>query len=265
MQASRFSRVVWSWLAFVVLGAIVVGCGSLPPPFGPQPTRVVQPAASTPIPSPVVAGSPAATNTPVMPPTPVIPTAAPTIPPTPLPNLSGVKLTVKDLPAGFQDAAADNLKKSGLTEEALGNAFKGIGAQARVQNLVAFQHSSRAQVALGFLIFPLTAEEKTALETQLANSDSALKAWGNALVGPAGVSSAKPLTGVDKFGDKSVGLTTMMTMMGVLVRADSVMIVRGGAVAVVMSFFPNAVPPALNTADLAKLLDTRLATALTGK
>ncbi|MEW5719968.1 MAG: hypothetical protein AB1817_15170 [Chloroflexota bacterium] len=268
MQTSKFSRVVWVGLGLIVLGTFIVGCGSLP--FG-QPTRAVQPAGPTPVTVPLMTETPAATNTPVFPPTPVVPqpttaptnTPIPTLPP--LPNLSAIKLAAKDLPAGFQDVSADNLKKMNLTEEALGNAFRSVGAQARVQNLAAFQHSQRSQIALGFLIFPLTAAEKIALDTQLANSDSALKTWGEALVGAAGVAKAKPLAGVDKLGNTSLGFTTTTTMLGVNVRADSVMITRGAVVEVVMSFHPEAVPPALATADLAKLLDTRLAAALTGK
>jgi len=270
MQTPKFSRVLLGWVTLVALGLTLAGCGAIPLPFG-QPTRAVQPAAPTPVPPSGGTETPAPTNTPVMPPTPVIPptlvvpTSTSTLTPTPLPNLAVVKLAVKDLPTGFQDAAADNLKRMNLTEEALGNAFRGIGAQAHVQNLAAFQHSGRAQLALSFLISPLTAAEKTALETQLASPDSALKAWGVALVGNAGVPNAKPLAGVDKFGDKSIGFTTTSPMLGVNVRADSVMIVRGGVVQVVMSFYPEAVPPALATTELAKLLDTRLATTLTGK
>ena len=268
MQTSRFSRVGWVGLALILLGAFIVGCGGWP--FG-QPTRAVTPAGPAPATSPVVTETPAATNTPVFPRTPVVP--PPTVAPTntliptlaPLPNLSAVKLAVKDLPAGFQDASADNLKKMNLTEEALGNALRGIGAQARVQNLAAFQHPQRYQVALGFLVFPLTTAEKTALETQLASADSALKAWGSALVGNVGLANAKSLAGVDKFGDKSVGLTTTTQLLGVNVRADAVMIVRGSVVEVVMSFYPDGIQPALATADLAKLLDARLVTALTAK
>jgi hypothetical protein len=264
MQTPKFSRVLLGWITLVGLGLLLVGCGSLPLSVG-QPTRTVQPAAPTAVPTSVATETTAPTNTPVVPPTPVLPTNTPVRTATPLPNLSAVKLVVKDLPAGFQDVSADNLKKMNLTEEALGNAFRGIGAQARVQNVAAFQSAPRGQVALGFLIFPLTAPEKTAVETQLASTDSALKAWGSALVGNAGVPYAKPLAGVDKFGDKSLGLTTTTTSIGAAVRADAVMITRGGVVEVVMSFYPDGIQPALATADLAKLLDTRVATALTGK
>jgi hypothetical protein len=270
MQTPKFSRVLIGWVVLVVLGLTLAGCGVISVPFG-QPTRAVQPAGPTSVPTTAVTETPSATNTPVMPPTPVVPppTVAPTNTPVPttapLPNLSAVKLAAKDLPAGFQDATADNLKKMNLTEDALGNAFHGIGAQARVQNLAAFQNPARAHVVLGFLVFPLTAAEKTALETQLASADSALKAWGVALVGNAGVPNAKPLAGVDKFGDQSVGFITTSPMLGVNVRGDSVMIVRGGVVQVVMSFYPEAIPPVISTADLARLLDTRLATTLTGK
>lgn len=270
MQTSKFSRIVWGWLALAVLGSLIIGCSALPPPFS-QPTRAVQPAGPTVAPTTAVTETPSATNTPVVPPTPVVPspTTTRTITPiptlAPLPNLSAVKLAVKDLPAGFQEASADNLKKMNLTEEAMGSAFRSIGAQARVQNLAAFQHSQRAQVVLAFLVFPLTAAEKTALGTQLATPENALKAWGNALVGETGVKNAKSLTGVDKFGDKSVGFTTVSPMLGVNIRADAVMILRGSVVQVVMSFYPEAVPPAISSADLAKLMDARLTTALAGK
>jgi len=264
MQTPKFSRVLLGWVALVGLGLILVGCGSLPL-LGGQPTRAVQPAAPTPVPPPGETETPAPTNTPVIPPTLVEPTSTSTLTPTPLPNLSVVKLAVKDLPGGFQDATAENLKKMNLTEEVLGNAFRGVGAQARVQNLAAFQQPQRDQVALGFLVFPLTTAEKTALVTQLASADGALKAWGVALVGNAGLPSAKPLAGADKFGDKSVGFTTTAQMLGVNIRADSVMIVRDGAVEVVMSFYPDGIQPLLATTDLAKLLDTRLTTTLTGK
>jgi hypothetical protein len=270
MQTLKFSRVLFGWLALLGLVVILVGCGSLPPPFT-QPTRAAQPAAPTTVPTPAVTETPAPPPTPVMPPTPVVP--PPTVPPTltpmpttaPLPNLSAVKLATKDLPAGFQDAAAENLKRMNLTEDALNAAFQKIGAQARVQNLAAFQHSQRAQVVASLLIYPLSSAERTALVAQLANNDSALKAWGSALVGEAGLKNVKPLAGVDKFGDKSVGFTTTTLMLGVNIRADAVMIVRGGVIQVVMTFHPDGVPPAISSADLAKLLDTRLTTTLTGK
>ncbi|MBM3129446.1 MAG: hypothetical protein FJ009_12570 [Chloroflexi bacterium] len=270
MQTPKFSRVLFGWIVLIGLGISIVGCGSLPSPFT-QPTRVVQPAAPTPVPTPAATETPAPPPTPVMPPTPVV--APPTIPPTltpaptqaPLPNLSGLKLATKDLPGGFVDATADNLKRMNLTEDAMNAAFRAIGAQARVQNFAALQHLQRAQVVANFLIVPLSAAEKTALTAQLASSDSALKAWGSALVGEAGLKNAKPLAGADKFGDKSVGFTTTSPMLGANIRADAVMIVRGSVVQVVLSFHPDSVPPAISSVDLAKLLDTRLANALAGK
>jgi hypothetical protein len=255
-------------LTLMAFSLITVGCGSLP--FFSQPTRVPQPAATVvPLVTPTTTPTPTATTPPTSTPVVALPTvpAAPTVAPTlsALPNLSAVKLTAKDLPSGFQEVAADARSTMNLTEYALNAMFGKIGAQARVQNLVVLQHPQRAQVVTTFLLYPLTSEEKTTLETQLANADNALKAWGSALVGESGVKDAKPLTGVDKFGDKSVGFTTTTQMLGVNVRADAVMIVRGGIVQVAMSFYPEQVPPAINAVDLAKLCDARLTSALTGK
>lgn len=271
MRTTKLVRLVIWTLALISVSVALVGCGALP--FGQQPTRAVQPAAPTTVPTPIATETRAAvaTPTPVLPPTPVMapPTVPPTVPPTPtvapLPNLAALKLATKDLPGGFVEASADNLKRINLTEEAMTAAFGKIGAQARVQNFAAFQHLQRAQVIVNFLILPLASPEVAALTTQLANADSALKAWGSALVGEAGVKNAKPLAGVDKLGEKSVGFTTTTAMLGVNVRAEAVMIVRGSVVQVVMSFHPEAVPPAISTVDLAKLVDARLANALTPK
>lgn len=270
MQTAKLVRFLSGGLALIGLSVLVLGCGALP--FGQQPTRAPQPVAATAVPTPAATATQAATATPVMaPPTPVM---APTVPPTivqpaptlaPLPNLSALKLATKDLPGGFVEIAAENLKPMNLTEDALNAAFGKMGAQARVQNFSAFQHLQRAQIVANFLIVPLSAAEITTLTAHLANSDSALKAWGSALVGEAGLKNAKSLAGVDKLGDKSVGFTTTTVMLGVNVRADGVMIVRGNVAQVVLAFYPEAVPPGISTVDLAKLVDARLANALTGK
>ncbi|MCX7838430.1 MAG: hypothetical protein N2559_03100 [Anaerolineae bacterium] len=256
-------------LTLMVASVVTVGCGSLP--FVSQPTRAPQPATTVvAVATPTLTPMPTATVLPASP-TPVVtlPTvpAAPTVAPTlsALPNLAAVKLTAKDLPSGFQEVAADARSAMNLTDYALNAMFGKIGAQARVQNLMVLQHPQRAQVIAMFLLYPLASEEKITLETQLANADNALKAWGNALVGESGVKDAKPLAGADKFGDKSIGFTTTTQMLGVNIRADAVMMVRGSVAQVVMSFCPEPVPPAINAIDLAKLYDARLASALTGK
>ncbi len=267
MHTLKLARLLSVTLVFIAASAMIVGCGSLP--FVSQPTRAAQSVAPTS--TPAATATPGTTPTLVMPPTPVVP--LPTTPPTPLPaptlpplpNLSAVKLTTKDLPGGFQETAADNRSSINLTDDALNAMFKKIGAQARVRNLVVLQHPQRAQVVAGFLIYPLTGEEKAALETQLANAENALKEWGSALVGEAGVKEARPLASADKFGDKSVGFTTTLPILGTSVRAEAVMMVRASVVQVVMSFYPDPVPPAISTVDLAKVFDARLTSALTGK
>lgn len=255
-------------VTLIVLCLATVGCDALP--FISQPTRAVQPTATRVAPAaitptPTTMPSPVASPTPVMvlPTVPPTPTAIPTVPP--LPNLSAVKLTAKDLPSGFREVSLDDRVKMNLSEDALNVMFGKISVQARVHNLVVLQQPPRAQVVATFLIYPLSSEEKATLETQLANADDALKAWGSALVGESGVKDAKPLAEVDKFGDKSVGFTTTTQMLGVNIRAEAVMIVRGSVVQVAMSFYPEPVPPAINIVDLAKLFDARVTSALTGK
>lgn len=256
-------------LTLMILGLVTMGCGSLP--FVSQPTRAPQPATTvvavatptlTPMPTATVS-APSPTPVVALPTLPAAPTMMPTL--SASPNLSAVKLTAKDLPSGFQEITTDARSAMNLTEYALNAMFDKIGAQARVQNLVVLQHSQRAQVIAAFLLYPLTSEETSALQTQLANPDTALKSFGSALVGEAGVKDAKPLSGADKLGDKSVGFTTTTQMLGVNIRADAIIIVRGGIVQVVMSFYPEPVPPAINAIDLAKLYDARLTSAFTGK
>ncbi len=247
-------------IGITLVAGLLAGCGiggsSAPTPTPTAaPTRTLAP---TPTLAPLIVPP---TNTPVsIPPTP-LPLAATQ---TPLPNLSMVKLTARELPAGFQDAPLDSLRKATLTEDALTTAFQSAGVYARVINLTGFQHAQKNQLVVFFLVYPLLPSEKTALDAQLATPETALKTWGNALLGAHGVANARLLTNVDKFGDKSVGFTTVVAQAGMPVRADTVMISRGAAVQVVLSYYPDNTTPVAVT-ELAKLYDARLATTLTPK
>jgi hypothetical protein len=255
-------RVTFGVALLVLLSLALAGCGSLP--FG-QPARPTN--TPSPIPSPTTVPSATPSPTIPLPPTstPVVVVDTPVPAPTPLPNLSAVKLGPKDLPTGFQEVAAADLKKMNLDEQVLSTGFRGIGSQARLYNLTAFSYAQKNQLVLSFLVFPMTPAEKTTFEAQLTNPDNVLKTWGSLLLGAGGLANAKPLAGVDKFGDKSIGLMTTANNAGVALREDAVIVSRGLIAQVFLSFYADGAAPPIATAELVKVLDTRLATTLGGK
>ena len=255
-------RVVFGLALLALLTLALAGCGALP--FG-QPARPT--ATATPIPLPTAVPSATPSPTIPLPPTntPVIVVDTPVPAPTPLPNLSAVKLGPKDLPAGFVEVSAADLKKMSLNEEILSAGFRGIGSQTRLYNLTAFSHAPKNQLVLSFLVFPMTPAEKATFEAQLTSPDAVLKTWGSLLLGAGGLPNAKPLAGVDKFGDKSIGFMTTANNAGVALREDTVIVSRGLIAQVILSFYADGAAPPITTADLVKVLDTRLATTLSGK
>jgi hypothetical protein len=244
----------------------------------PTPTPTNTPTATptatptnTPTNTPRPTNTPKPTNTPIPPTAPPKPTNTP-IPPTetfkptapPVVDLSSAVLMGKDLPAGFQALSAADLKQLNLSESDLAQAFSGASTTARPMNFTAFLNSNpqKFQIVLSFLLYPLTTLEKAAFDLQLANPDIALQSFGAGFTSTTGGAKPSLLPGMDKFGDKSIGFTTTMSSGGLALRMDMVIVSRGTAIEVLMSMYLDGVQPTANLADLAKILDARVAAAL---
>jgi hypothetical protein len=127
-----------------------------------------------------------------------------------------------------------------------------------VQNFTAFLNSQNLQMIFAFLLYPLSPMEKASLDLALSNPDAALKSFAT------GSAGATVLPGMDIFGDRSFGYTSVSGKTPPL-RMDVVIVSRGPAMEIVMTFYQDGTQPSIGVGKLTQILDSRVATALGAK
>jgi hypothetical protein len=231
--------------------------------------------------TPTPTSTPTPTATPTSTPT-LTPTATPTRLPTltrtptrrltntptsiPTPNLSTAIITLRDLPTGFEAMDEADLANLNLSDISLARSF-GSDSQAKSQKSFAFvaTGSRRLDLIMGWLLYPLSAIDKVSYDFAIANPDLLLKEIGSgAGTSAAQVKSTAVLAGMDKFGDKSVGLTVVMGNEVAALRMDLITMRRGQVVATLYSIYLEGTGPAVGIDELAAKWDSRIAAALGG-
>ncbi len=285
MKTQRRVR-TFAWIAGLLLASMVAwlisGCGVASELVALVQTRTPTPTAtptSTQTPTPTPTSTPTSTFTPTATPT-STPTSTPTRVPTatftptprptntptavPTPNLSAAALTLQDLPRGFEALDEADLAKLGISNAALARSF-GSFSQAKLQDSFVFiaTGTNRIDLIMGLLIHPLSTLERASFDFAMANPDTLFKGIASGMGGSAAqVKSTAVLPGMDKFGDKSAGVTLVFANAAAALRMDIVIIRRGPAVAVLYVMYLDGTQPTVGIAELAKKWDSRLAAAL---
>lgn len=177
-----------------------------------------------------------------------------------LPDLSGVALTMADMPPGFGAMSPGDLAEWGLSGSDLEQSLADT-VQATVHNPAgfAFTDPPSFEYILTYLVYPLTEAEQADLDRMIAGDPVSLIA---ALPPVKDRGNATLLPGADRFGDKSGGCSLLGRFdENVPVHLDVLVIRRGAVVAVVQAVYPEGTPP-LTVIDAAGILDARLAQAL---
>lgn len=216
-------------------------------------------------PTPTETPSPTATPTRV-PTATVTPARRPTNTPTavPMPNLSTATITLKDLPPGFEALDQADVSKLGLSDTAMAGAF-GSPSQAKLQNSFMFlaSGSQKMDIIMGLLLYPLSALDKASFDSAIANPDTLLKGLALGMGTNATlVKSAAVLPGMDKFGDRSTGITFALANAAPALRMDVIIMRRGPVEAMLYSVYTNGTKSAVSIAELVRKWDSRLAAAL---
>lgn len=209
------------------------------------------PTLTAPVPTPTV--TPPATLTPA--PTPTV---------TPTPDLSTAIVRVQDLPPGFEPVPASDLSKFNFSESAIADSFSRSGVQARPKNLFVFaKNSPKLELIVGFILYPLSATDRAAMDASLSNPDSLLRSLAAGFAnGGRATKSSSVVPGLDKFGDRSVGVTALPSMGSPQLRMDAVVARRGSVAQVVCLIYPDGSAPSVEIGPVALALDSRIATTL---
>jgi hypothetical protein len=255
MRRSHFAR-----LGSLLAAAFVTACGLLPagtPTATPPPTAAP---ALTLAASATATPTLASTNTPT-----AAPTATGTQTPTPDP-LAGAVLKLGDLPPGFTSLSADDRARLHFSDDdiiaAYGNAF----AAGQLHNVAGFASPDQpnVQMVLAYLFYPVSGWQQAGVDLTLSDPALFQKAFvnGAAQAGQdAGAKvTAKPLPGMDKFGDRSAGASAVVTTSaGLTLHLDVVAVRRGNVFEVYNSVYPDKAKTPETLADMVKIVDPRVA------
>ncbi len=202
-----------------------------------------------------------ATPTFTLPPT-LTPDLTPTI--TPTPDLTGTTIRLQDLPPGFEPVPEADLQKYNFTEASIAQSFSQIAIQARPRNLFVFSKKTpKVELVVGFVLYPLSSFERTIVDSSLSNPDSVLQALAAGFaIGGRSIKSSRIIPGMDKFGDRSVGVTALPSMDSPQLRMDVVVTRRGSIAEIVCLIYSDGSPPSFEIGTVALLLDSRVAISL---
>ncbi len=270
MKLQRLGRVLTSTMTIVLCAgaALLLGCNAA----NELVARVRTP---TPTPTQTPTSTPVPTATPTLTPTPTptriptvnrTPSRRPTNTPTavPTPNLAAAAITLRDLPRGFEKLDESDLVRLGLSDEAMASAFSSL-SQATLQDSFVFvaTGTQKIDVIMGLLLYPLTALERASFDFAIANPDALFKGIASGMgTNAMQVKSTAVLPGMDKFGNKSIGVTLAMDSVAATLRMDIVVMRRASAVAVLYVMYMDGKKPTVDIAELARKWDSRLAAAL---
>ncbi len=199
---------------------------------------------------------------------PVVPTTPPAttpIPTTPPVTTAPVKLTLLDLPEGFQELPAD--VKSMLTSRLAALKSTLPIDKVPLENLFAFVQPNKLEVVMGFtdnLAQPQQAQFDTILQNlqkpeAVSQFAAKLKEQIQQVPGVQ-VSDPQIIPQDTKIGNNSAGMTFTITMQGIPMRMDITSFRRGGVAAMTAVTYIDKVKPVISVKDIANKLDSRIVT-----
>ncbi|MCH7480090.1 MAG: hypothetical protein IIC79_01735 [Chloroflexi bacterium] len=227
-------------LLIVLVGFIAVftsGCGAISGLFAtetPTPTNTPLPT-STPTPVPTSTPTPVPTDTP--PPTVV-----------PILELSEIRLSVEDLPAGFIVIKPEDF---GFSTELL--SVEGF----QVAGVFAFLELVNTQIVIGFTVDIPTPLEMIGFDLGLQQPGFLVDAFIGGLAG-ADILEQESLADLNDVGDSSTGVTILVDFDGIEMRFTMIVFRRGSAAAFLLLMHPDGTDPTVDIEKLANKLDALL-------
>ncbi len=184
-------------------------------------------------------------------------------PTTPLSTTAPVKLTLQDLPQGFQELPPD--VKSMLTSR-LATLKSALPIdKVPLENLFAFVQPNQLEVVMGFtdsLAQPQQAQFDATLQNLQKPAGIAQFAakFKQQIQQVPGVQVSEPqiIPQDSKIGNNSAGMTFIITMQGMPLRMDITSFRRGGVAALTAVTYMDKAKPLVSIKDIASKLDSRI-------
>jgi hypothetical protein len=187
----------------------------------------------------------------------------PTVPPEEVvKDIKSAKLTLEDFPDGFRVLSAADMAEMGMTPDKLAGSFTKDMSDAKVYSANGFmsQDGKKMDIVISLVVYPLTMLEKSGFDLSLSDPQAFMKS-----VTAESGSDAKLLDGTQNIGDKTAAMDYQLEQSSpddIAARSRVVVTLRGRAVAIVFNIYFNSLAPKVDTIELARKLDARLADAL---
>ncbi len=170
-------------------------------------------------------------------------------------DFKGVTLTAADFAEGFDMLSPEDAANMGLDLSSFESSMSAFTKADVVNTVVAMNQNMDAfQVAVAFVLAPMTADEITGFDKELSNPENAKTQFASGLGG-----QAEFLTGADKIGDKSIGFDLTMDSSGVTLRGELVISRRGVALQMVVLLWLDGATKQVSAVDLANKIDAQFA------
>jgi len=194
-----------------------------------------------------------ATSTPSMTPSPTETlTLTPTFTPTPEPELSMPRITVDDLPPGFEDIPPEELgmDTSSFSDE-----------DFQVEEVFVFVNSNDFQMIFGFNFFLTSRLDRVSFDVDVNRPESTMGSFVEG-IGAENVQDQKILDGFEDVGDTQVAMTMLADLEGIPIRLDVLTFRRESMGTMVMSMTFEGETPNISLHDLGLLMDQKFQEAL---
>ena len=190
------------------------------------------------------------------------PTAIPTA--TPVPDLSGARLRLEDLPPGFAQLTDQEMAEYGLREQDIMAGWADSVSEAQVLNVTSFWllYAGKVEIVASYLLYPLTPLEQGFLDREITSgklSEELSAGVGDTDTNPPGIISE-----MGQFGDASVGLTfaDRNPESQVPVRVSVALVRHGPVLEAVAIYYADGTLPTISLYMVTLQLDKRVAAGL---
>lgn len=213
-------------LTFVLILLVTFGCGT-PPQAVSTPISEIEP-------SPVATATLAAIAT-----------------PEPMPDLTTARISLDELPQGFEEIATDEL----LMEQ------KASGEENLPEVLFAFINKSDFQVIMGMNFLLVDIMDRLGFGSAFRDADQTLKDFAGAL-GGQNIREAQPLEGMEGRGEKQKAMTMLADVEGVPMRVDALIFQRDIVGGIIMSMTVERETANISIQELGQLFDQHIQDSL---
>ena len=170
------------------------------------------------------------------------------------PNLTGVQLTINDLPSGYKQLSDQELTSLGITKENFASAFKGAFSNASPQNFTVFTNPSNnnGELVFSVLFYPISQGDIADWNNKIRDPNVAAQ---DIAKGLGSGSEVKVISGNSKIGDSSIEFST-------LIAGNTIEIIEARYFNVAMLFmYRYSNNPDLDLHNLAVILNSRVVNA----